>query len=171
MVRFIKFYFGVAIAVFIVNVIRFLRCSMYQNIYNSNFYRNTPTKNFDIKPSVVPLLHKGHVDINTPDISIIADIYYRNDFNNAFDSAKGYFKHYALFSLFWFFLAIESLSMFNAVNKISNKITKSILGILQFFASYLVLLYLDTSGIGSKTLTALLGALSRLSELLTELFR
>ena len=129
---------------------------------------NTPAKNFNINPSVIPLLRKGQVSLQSTNIDVIANEHYKDEFNNAFEMAKGYFKHYALSAPLWFFLAIDSLTIFASVNKIGNKVIKFVFALFQFFVSYLVALYLDTSGIGNKILTFLLASLTALSEHLAE---
>ena len=170
MVRFLKFYFGVALVVLVVNIIRYVRCSMYQNTYNSNFIRNTPSKNFYIQPSIIPLLRRGNVALQNPNINVIADDCYRRDFNNAFESAKGYFRHCAIYAPLWFILAIESLTIFTLANKLRNNFVRIMFGLFQFFANYLVLLYLDTSGIGYKILNVLLAFLTESIERLAVYF-
>lgn len=162
MKRFAKFYLIVFAVVFIINLIRYILCSYYQKVYNLNFKNKTETKNFRIKPFIYPLFKQGDIEILSSKIDIIANRTYIEDFNKAFESAKGVFLHNIFLSFIWPWLAIQTLSMFKPIEKINNKIFKLFIGIFEIFIAYLVGLFLDTTGIGNKILKSLLAVLYRI---------
>ena len=156
MEKLITFYISVAIIFFIINLYRYLRCTYYQIIYNTNHENNNALKNFNIKESVYKLFKKSHILISgRADIGIITDSFQMNDFNNSFYCARAYFRHKMLHAPFWVLSAIEKINIFSLVRKTNNKVASLILSVIEGFLLYLLGLYLDTTGIGNKILSYL----------------
>ena len=162
MFEFSIFYGAIVIIVFVINLIRYIRCARYQHIYNENFNNNTPLKNFRIKPFLLPLLDKGKVVLLNTNIDVIANKSYIEDFNKAFENAKGHFYYLMCLSLIWPWLVIKTFKMFAPIRKITNKVAWVILAPLEMFLAYLLGIFLDTTGIGDKILKFLLDFLSRI---------
>ena len=166
----IKLYFFIAFITFAINCFRYIKCAFYHNIYNNNFVNNTPEKNYSIKLSVFYLLKKAEIcNIKPLTLDLISNKSYIEEFNYAFESAKGYFRYYMIHSLLWGKFAIEKLSFFAPARLIKNKLASIIFALAEALAVYLLGLYLDTTGIGNKILTFLLDALNQLSEHLAEI--
>ncbi len=162
MIRIIIFYVICSAIWFVVNFNRYIRCAYYQTVYNINLDNNNGNKNYSIKEPVYHLLMKAHILPLSSDIDVIAETCYRSQFNNAFDNAKGYFKHRKNRFLIWIFLLLNSAFARLSISKTGNKIISVILAVLSMFVAYFLGLYLDTTGIGNKILECLLSNLTLL---------
>lgn len=157
----IAYLIGVAL-VFIVNLIRFLRCCYYQEVYNSNFKNKTSFKNHYISQTIFRLLRKGNIaTVNAP-INLITDKLYISEFNESFESAKGFFLFQMRSSIFWPYSAIKKLVMFAPIRKIQNPILSILTALIQLFITYLITLHLDSSGIGQNILNWIYDTLNHL---------
>lgn len=156
MLRIIMVYIAIAIFIFVVNLIRYMKVSYYQMLFNANFANNTPIENYKIQHSIISLLRKAKLNFAKYEIDTISNPLYCDEINNALNWAKGYFHHQYTHCLFWPLHIIEKLTIFLPARKIKNKFISFIFAIIEFFLVYLLGLYLDTTGIGNKILTYLL---------------
>lgn len=165
--KFIKLYIVIAICICFVNLTRFVKCLYYKTKYLLNFKNNTPEKNYRIQEPIKRLLKKGNVYmLSSAKIDCIADVYYKDDFINAFESARGTFIFYIIRSPVWLFVALDTLTIFAPARKTGNIFITIVVAVVEIFAAYLVGLYLDTTGIGNKILAHLLAFLNYIAEVL-----
>ena len=150
-----KIYLCITAIVFGINFIRFICCLYYKFKYIYHFNINNPRKNFKIKHSVLRLFDKGKVCFVNNAIDLISNNSYQKEFLNAFDSSIGYFRNQMFRSPLWILTFIENLQMYSLFNKKPNKPIAVLCFLLEAFGTYLLGLYLDTSGTGNTILTYL----------------
>lgn len=163
--KIIKLYFFIATLIFVVNFIRFIICCRLKVIYNTNISKNIPDKNYHIKQFVYSIFLKGNTQICDDRLSLIAEKTYQADFNAAFEHSKSVFFRNFILAIVWPYLATEKLTMFSLGKRIENKIVRFIFALFQVFATYLLGLFLDTTGIGNKILNTLLDFLKNLTQI------
>ena len=154
----------ISAAFFIVNFVRLIKCFVYRSVYNNNFKNGTPNNNYIIRHSVISLLNKANTSLQNPSTDIIASKIFIDDFNSAFFNAAGYFLHNMLHSVVWPLIIIKKFIIFIPAAKISNQLFSLAIALIEGFAVYLLGLFLDTTGIGSRILTYLLDVATALFE-------
>lgn len=163
--RIIKFYFLISALVFIVNFIRFIVCCRLKVIYNTNISNDMPNKNSRIEQFVYSIFLKGGTQICSDGLNLIAKKIYQAEFNDAFEHSKSVFFRNFILAIVWPYLATDKLTMFTFAKRIKNKIVRFIIALFQVFATYLLGLFLDTTGIGNKILNILLDFLKNLTQI------
>lgn len=149
-------YFLIAAIFFIVNFARLIACCIYQSVYNNNFKNDTPDRNYMIRYFVIALFKKANIILQNSTIDTIADRLYKNEFNSAFENAKGYFLYNMIHSVVWFLIIVKKFVIFSPTTKAANKLFSLCVAFIEAIAVYLLGLFLDTTGIGNRILTYLL---------------
>lgn len=152
-------YFGIIVLLWLYYAYRIVRLAHYHNIYVKNIENKELNKNVIIASSFAHYLRDAQVYVDTLDI---CNPQKTKDCQEAYMwTLSNYFRK-VRDAFAWPMRAIEKLKMFAPIRKISNKLSWIILAPLEIFASYLLGLFLDTTGIGNKILTFLIDFLNRI---------
>ncbi len=152
-------YFGITVLLWSYYAYKIVRLAHYHNVYIKNIGNREPTKNTIIASSFAQYLRNAPVCVDTLDI---CNPHKTKDCQEAYMwTLSNYFRK-VRDAFVWPLRAIEKLKMFAPIRKISNKLSWIILAPLEIFASYLLGLFLDTTGIGNKILMFLLDFLNRI---------
>lgn len=164
MSRIFIFYITVSLIILIKNLIYFCRCNYayieLQDSLQKSEYKNNVNHSVSIKSLI------SNANIPCPlsfSAEIFTESYWIKQLLKYVSHASGVYRHRLLHAFFWPSSFIKKINIFKIITDKTNNVFLSILFcIIEAFFVYLLGLYLDTSGIGSKILTFVTGWVSSL---------
>lgn len=166
MIKFVLFYIFIALVLFVKNFIHLMHCAYIQTKFVENHNNNSSVKNYEFQNSIISLLHRAKVYVQTNiTAKTVSDIYKACVIEDYIVQAKAEYIYRCKHTIFWGYSLIKKLKIFKPIFNHTNNIFISIICCLaEGFAAYLLGLYLDTTGIGNKILTYLTALASTLIE-------
>ncbi len=164
MIKIVAVYVLIALLLYIRNKYLYLKCSYLCSCLQLN------KDNYNYIIPVNSIMHKAHLyNPIFSDPQNFANEIFIKDICECLLQARGIFYTFYMRSPLWLFYLIQRLVIFTPITKIvSNKFIASLCSIVESFALYLLGLYLDTTGIGNKTLSLIRGVIYHLINTLKE---
>ena len=151
-------YAGIALFLLLKNFIHLLHCDYLHRKFITNHQNGTPEKNYELKNSIADIVNTASVD-NFYEINatILANPVYISKIEDYILQAQAEYIYRFKHSIFWGYTnVLKKFKIFSPVFKHTNNIFITlIICFLEMFFAYLLGLYLDTTGIGNKILSAL----------------
>lgn len=162
MVKIICIYFLISVFIYLKNKYRQLKCNY---VINGIFKSKNISDRYKYILSASFLLSKA----NIYRLDISNDL--KNTPNSVIESleiARGIYIGRSHRAFLWGYFVLLKIHIFKPIfSHINNKTSAIIICLAEFFFTYLIGLYFDTTGIGNKILTFLPVALNRLADLLS----
>lgn len=162
MVKIICIYFFISILLYLKNKYRQLKCNyvingIYKSKNISDRYQYILATSFLLSKANIYRLDISD-DLKTNPNSVIESL----------EIARGIYIGRSHRALLWGYFVLMRIHIFKPIfSQINNKMLAFIICLVEFFFTYLIGLYLDTTGIGNKILTSLPVALNKLADLLS----
>lgn len=166
MLKFVLFYIFIALVLSIKNFIHLMHCAYVQTKFIENHNNNSSVKNYEIQNSIISLLHRAKVYIQTNiTAETVSNICKACVIEDYIVQAKAEYIYRSKHAIFWGYSLIKKLKIFKPIFHHTNNVFISIVCCAaESFAAYLLGLYLDTTGIGNKILAYLTALASTLIE-------
>lgn len=161
MMKIIGMYILISILLYLKNKYRHLRCNY---IINTMYDNKNNTDNYKYILAIEILLDKADIyHLNVP--KDLQD--YPDTIIDALQIARGIYIGRCYRALLWGYFFLMEIHIFKPIfSRTNNKLIALIFCLVEFFVTYLLGLYLDTTDIGSKILAFLPAALNKLVDAL-----